>query len=111
MLAEAVLGQAGYEVLSAGTTLESKAVIESEQHLDLLFIDITLVDETEAGLAIAQEAAKRRPGLPVLYTTGRGITDGMIRRFVAPHGFIAKPYRSDAMVRIVADLLRSDQRP
>src|SRR5258708_787707 len=77
--------------LNAATVLETQAIIESGQHFDLLFIDITLMDENEAGLRLAQEAAKRRPGLPVLYTTGRGVTDGMVALFVQRYAFLGKP--------------------
>ena len=106
MLAESVLQAAGYEVLSAGTLLEAQALIESDQRIDALLLDIMLMDEPEAGLKLAQGAAKVRPGLPVLYTTGRGVTDGMIALFVQPCGFLAKPYTGDQLIIAVAELLR-----
>lgn len=49
--------------------------------------------------------AKSRPGLPVVYTTGGGITDGIVKLFVAPNKFIPKPYTNEQLVSAAADLL------
>src|SRR4051794_33027727 len=89
VLAASFLEAAGHDVLSAGTLAEARAVIEAGKRFDLLFTDMTLLDEPEGGLHVAIEAAKRQPGLPVLYTTGRGVTDGMVTLFVKPNGFLA----------------------
>jgi DNA-binding NtrC family response regulator len=78
MLAESILQETGHETRSAGTTAEALAILETDEKIDLLFTDITLMDEQEAGLGLGQVTIKKRPGLPVLYTTGRGITDGMV---------------------------------
>lgn len=107
VLAESVLQDAGYETLSAGTAAEALAIIESDQHFDLLFIDITLMDTVEAGLAVAQTAVKLRSGLPVVYTTGRGVTDGTIALFVTSNAFLAKPYTGEQLIVAVANLLRA----
>src|SRR4051812_14238257 len=87
-LAEAVLREAGHETRSAGTGAEARALIATGEPIDLLFVDLTLFDEWEAGLELAKGAAIARPGLPVLYTTGRGVTDGMIALFVEPNGYL-----------------------
>ena len=41
--------------------------------------------------------------IPVIYTTGRGVTDGMIALFVEPHRFVPKPPQQ--LLRAAADLL------
>jgi DNA-binding NtrC family response regulator len=106
LLAETVLQEAGFETLSAGTVAEAKAILESDQPVDLLFTDMTLFEERDGGLALGQFAAEKRHGLPVLYTTGRGVTDGMLALFVKRHGFLAKPYTGDQLVTGVQNLLR-----
>jgi hypothetical protein len=58
---------------------------------DLLFTDIALGEDIRGGLAAGQEVAKLRPGLPVPYTTGQGITHEMIALFVPASWFLAKP--------------------
>ena len=59
----------------------------------------------EAGLELGQAAAKIRPGLPIVYTTGRGVTDGMIALFVQPYVFLAKPYTAQQLLTAVSNLL------
>jgi hypothetical protein len=41
----------------------------------------------------------------VLYTTARGVTDGMTALFVEPNGFVAKPYTIEQLKTAVANLL------
>ena len=105
MLAESILQEAGYETRSAASIAESMAIIESDEQIDLLFADMTLIDQREAGLELGQAAAKIRPGLPIIYTTGRGITDGMIALFVQPYVFLAKPYTGKQLLTAVSNSL------
>jgi DNA-binding NtrC family response regulator len=80
VLAESFLQTAGHTTLSAGSV--DQALFETEQPVDLLFIDLKLQGDNEAGLALATEAVKKRPDLSVLYTSAQGATDGMIALFV-----------------------------
>lgn len=106
VLAEAILSDAGYQTLTAATRDEAVALIAGDAGIDLLFTDIGLMDELQAGLQVAKEAAEQRPGLPVLYTTGQSITDGMRAIFVARSNVLAKPYTPDELVNTVAKLLQ-----
>ena len=106
VLAESVLTDAGHKTLSAGTADQAIALIEGGEQIDLVFTDVALQTEFQAGLAFAQEAVRRRPGLPVLYTTGQGITDGMRALFVEHFGFLAKPYTADQLITALDNLLR-----
>ena len=105
MLAESILQEAGHETRSAASIAEAKAIVESAEPVDLLFTDLSLLDEREAGLELAQAAVKARPGLPVIYTTGRGVTDGMIALFVQPNVFLGKPYTGQQLLTAVSNLL------
>jgi DNA-binding NtrC family response regulator len=96
VMAECILQEAGHETRCAATMTEAQAVIASDEKIDVLFADLSLMDQQEAGLEIAQAAAKTRPGLPVIYTTGRGITDV----------FLAKPYRAEELLTAVANVLK-----
>lgn len=71
--------------------LSRLALLEGDQKSDLLFTDLGLRDDLQAGLTAAQGAVKRIPGLPVLYTTGQVLTDGMCTMFVERSAFVAKP--------------------
>jgi two-component system, NtrC family, nitrogen regulation response regulator NtrX len=110
VLAESILQERGHETLSAGTTEQALALLEGERKPDLLFTDITMQGDVQAGLHLAQEAMKRVPEMPVLYTTGQGITDGMKALFVDPHGYIPKPYTADQLGIAVANLTTRNRR-
>ena len=56
-----------------------------------------LQGESEAGLRLATKACEIRPDLRVLYTTGQGITDGMLAMFVKNSAFLPKPYTVDQL--------------
>src|SRR6185437_818812 len=100
-----ILQEAGHETLSASTAEQALALIEGGEKVDLIFTDIGLQADFQAGLTVAQEAVKRRPGLPVLYTTGQGLTDGMRALFVERYGFLAKPYTADQLMTAINNLL------
>ena len=62
------LAELGYRVLQAGDAEGALSILSSDQHVDLLFTDVVLPGRT--GRALADEAAKLRPALKVLFTTG-----------------------------------------
>ena len=108
VLAASALEAAGYDTVSASTVAEAIAIIENlEQKLDLLFTDLGLGDQTDGGLAVGQSMANSRPGFPVVYTTGRGVTDGTAKLFVEPSKFIPKPYTDQQLVGAAADQLHA----
>jgi len=108
VLGESVLQRAGYETLTAGTLAEAQAVIHSDQKLDLVFTDITLPDNPEGGLQVGQLVRQARPGVPVLYTSGRALTDGMKELFVERSSFLLKPYTDEQLITATAGLLRAE---
>ena len=105
VLAESVLQAQGHKTLTAATVEQAIALLDGPEKIELLFTDVRLQDDLEGGLSLGQEAVKRLPGLPVLYTTGQGITDGMKAMFVERYGFIAKPYTADQIHTAIANLL------
>ena len=104
VLAESILQEHGHQTITASTFDEAMALLDGEDKVDLLFTDLGLHSDQQAGLTLAQEAVKRLPRLPVLYTTGQGITDGMRALFVERYGFLAKPYTAEQLVTAVANL-------
>ena len=105
VLAEAIVQELGHETLTAGTAEQALAVIQERPDVDLLFTDIGLQQDLEAGLKLAKDIAARKPGLPVLYTTGQGVTDGMRAMFADPFGFLPKPYTPDDLTTALGNLL------
>ena len=74
VLAEAIIQELGHETLTAGTAEQALALVQERPDVDLLFTDIGLQHDLEAGLQLAKGIAAQKPGLPVLYTTGQGVT-------------------------------------
>src|SRR5260370_23777902 len=58
----------GYRVLEAGEPMAALKEIESRNDIDLMFTDVGLPGMN--GSALADEGAKRRPSLKVLFATG-----------------------------------------
>ena len=97
VLAESYLQEQGHNTFSASSIDGALAVLDEHQNIDVLFTDIGLHDNIAGGLELARQAVERRPDLKVLYTTGRGITDGMRARFVENWAFLPKPYTVDQL--------------
>ena len=110
VLAESILQHAGYETLSASTLAEADSIVQSENKIDLIFTDLGLGDQAEAGLELGQSASQARPGIPILYTSGRSLTDGMRSLFSEPCAFLPKPYTDHNLIHGIAELLRPGQK-
>ncbi len=106
VLSESILRDAGYKVIAATAVDGSIALLETDQAVDLLFIDVILGQDLEAGLKVAQKARKSRAEIPVLYTSGLGLNEGMKALFVEPFLFLPKPYTAEQLVKSVQYLLR-----
>ncbi len=64
-----VLRELGYNLLEASNGRVALDLLQSTEAVDLLFTDVVL-PEGMHGRHLAEEAARRRPGIKVLYTTG-----------------------------------------
>jgi CheY-like chemotaxis protein len=105
ILAESILQRAGYKTLTAATVAEAQAIINSKQQLDLIFTDVALCNHPEGGITIGHLVEQGRKDLPVLYTTGRELTDGMKELFNSKGAFLSKPYTEHALREAVAKLV------
>jgi two-component system NtrC family sensor kinase len=110
VLAESILRDCGNQTLSAASVDQALALVRAEPSIELVFTDINLADDAEAGLVhpgleLAQQARRLRPELRVLYTTGTSVTDGMKALFVEGSGFLAKPYDVSQLSTAVAGMM------
>jgi DNA-binding NtrC family response regulator len=97
VLAESFLQGEGHKTLSAATTEQALVLLEGDKPIDLMFIDLVMQSDPEAGLKVAKKAAEIRPNLKVLYTSGQGVTDGMSALFVKDSAYLQKPYTIDQL--------------
>ncbi len=100
-----VLEELGYRVLAAEDAAGALALVAAEPDVALLFTDVVLTG-TVNGRQLADEVARRRPGLPVLFTTG------YTRNAIIHHGrlddgvnFIGKPFTATGLARKVRSVL------
>jgi CheY-like chemotaxis protein len=62
------LAELGYRVLEADGSAAALRLLDAHPEVDLLFTDVVMPGVN--GRKLADEALRRRPGLPVLFTTG-----------------------------------------
>ena len=107
VLAESILRDAGHSVIAATGAEGSQALLDTKQSVNVLFVDIHLGSDLEAGLKLAQSAKEHRPELCVLYTSGEAVNDGMKALFTKPSLFLPKPYTAEQLNKSVSFLLRT----
>ena len=95
----------GYVTLDAANGAEAMALVEAGHEFDLLFTDVIMPGAMN-GRQLADEIAKRRPGLKVLFTSG------YTENSIIHHGrldtgvlLLAKPYRKSDMARMIRTAL------
>jgi two-component system cell cycle sensor histidine kinase/response regulator CckA len=100
----------GYHVLEAGSTAEALNIILNTRQISLVLADVIMPGQS--GRELADQIAKLRPGIPVLFTSG--YTDGEIERrgLLEPGAaFLQKPVTPDALIRAVQRQLEAAQHP
>jgi PAS domain S-box-containing protein len=91
----------GYQTLEAGNAAEAIAIVDGGAQFDLLFTDV-IMSGSMNGRQLADEMAKRRPGVKVLFTSG------YTENAIVHHGrldpgvlLLAKPYRNAELARMI----------
>jgi len=106
-LAESMLEMADYEVLAAPSGERALGILENGAQIDLLFTDVIMPGGMN-GLELVERVHARRPGLPVLVTTG--YMDELPGRSKRSEGLdvLGKPYQhQDLLDRVSAALKRA----
>jgi signal transduction histidine kinase/ActR/RegA family two-component response regulator len=109
----ASLESLGYRVVEAGEAKAALAALEGHPEIRLLFTDVGLPGLD--GRKLADEALRRRPGLPVLFTTGYA-RNAIAHNNVLDHGLhlLTKPFTIEQLatkVRAVLGEARASGRP
>jgi PAS domain S-box-containing protein len=91
----------GYQTIAAANAAEALAIVDSGAAFDLLFTDVIMSGPMN-GRQLADEVAKRRPGIKVLFTSG------YTENTIVHHGrldpgvlLLAKPYRKRDLARML----------
>lgn len=108
-LVDAVLGDAGYRVL---TTENGR---EALRQLDLLAIDLVLLDivmPDKDGIETVQEIRRQYPNLPVVVMSGSGPSSTYLRmaQKLGATEILPKPFAIDELVALVDRLAGSGSR-
>jgi PAS domain S-box-containing protein len=97
----------GYAALQAANATEALAIIDADEDIDLLFTDVIMPGNMN-GRQLADEAARRRPDLKTLFTSG------YTENAIVHHGrldsgvlLLAKPYRKTELARMLRTALAS----
>ncbi len=101
--AQAVLSALGYETLTAADGSSALRMLEEQRDIRLLLTDIGLPGMS--GAALAAEARRRRPGLPVLFASGAIDSTGRTERVPDGELVLAKPFRKAELAEKVRHLL------
>ncbi len=100
------LRELGYKVLEAGNGAAGLRLIDEHPDISLLFTDVVMPEMN--GRKLAEEAAKRRPALKILFTTGYTrnaiVHNGMLDPGV---NLLSKPFTLEQLARKLAETLKS----
>jgi DNA-binding NtrC family response regulator len=103
--AEWAIEDLGHTPLLAEDLASALAHLSAPQPIDMLFVDIRLNALPSGGYDVANQALGLRPGLRVLYTSGKPLTAEMSDQFVDGGQFIQKPYSPEQLEISVGKLL------
>ena len=94
----------GYRVVPAESPAQALEIIRSREPIDLLFTDMVMPGMT--GRQLADHAARFRPQLKVLYTSGYA-ENGIVHdgRIDAGVHLLNKPYRREELARRLREVL------
>jgi len=106
-IASDMLGDLGYDVVSAADGKSAIDILKSPQTVDLVFTDIIMpggVDGTE----VARMARELRPGLPVVFSSGYAEASVLRRGDIdVSSNLITKPYRREELGRMLHEARQS----
>jgi DNA-binding NtrC family response regulator len=104
-LAEQILVEAGYRVLTAANASEAMEIAErASERLDLLLTDVVMPGVS--GTDLAHRLLRHHPEMRILYMSG--YSDSLIFRYGVLQeraAFLRKPFSAEALERRVGELL------
>ncbi len=102
-----MLTQLGHQPTRVTNAAAALGALADGRRVDMLFTDVMMPGGMD-GLALAREAGRRRPGMPVLLTTG--YTGGGASSVPLGMPVLRKPYRLDELSAAVATTMARAER-
>ncbi|HEY0418505.1 MAG TPA: ATP-binding protein [Acetobacteraceae bacterium] len=99
-----LLRHLGHETTRVASAAAALGALSNERPLDLVFTDV-LLPGGMSGLDLAREVLRRRPGLPILLTTGYGGAMGTGDPLLGQLPLLRKPYTEEALRSCVESAL------
>jgi CheY-like chemotaxis protein len=97
-LAQSLLEEEGYKTFTAASADDALVILAGTERVDILFVDINLNREMQAGIELAKRAVALKPGLKVVYSTGLTVTDDVRALLVPGAVILEKPYTLDQLL-------------
>jgi CheY-like chemotaxis protein len=97
-LAQSLLEEEGYKTFTAASADDALVILAGTERVDILFVDINLNREMQAGIELAKRAVVLKPGLKVVYSTGLTVTDDVRALLVPGAVILEKPYTLDQLL-------------
>jgi CheY-like chemotaxis protein len=107
LIAAEALAEQGFDVHTVATASEALHCLSEGEPIDILFTDINLPGDMD-GAALAQAARALRPGLPVMYTSGRRHAIEHLNPIECSM-FVAKPYNPFDVGRLLDYLMAAQE--
>ena len=104
------LYRAGFQVVEAEDGDGAREQLDGPDGFDLLLTDVRMPGAMD-GIALAGEARRRDPGIPVVYATGEPELVVDAGHPGAREAMVVKPYDPGEILRVVRGLLRSGGAP
>ena len=102
----AMLREAKFTVIEAGSGGAGLEALDLAERVDLLLVDFAMPGMN--GAEVAREAQARRPGLPTVFVTGYADLDAI--RSVGKERIVAKPFQRDRLLQAIDHVLgRADE--
>jgi DNA-binding NtrC family response regulator len=95
ILATSYLEEQGHMTLTAGTLEQALALIDSDNEIDVLFTDIGLMDDPQAGLELAKQAVEWRPELKCSTRQAQAVWKGVGMRGIVSATPISRSWGTD----------------
>jgi len=102
VFAASYLRRQGHRTISAATPEEALALVEAIDGVDVLFSELKLEGDALAGVRLARQAARRCPGMKVLYASEHEVTDRLKPLLGESSIVLEKPYTVGELKRGVS---------